>query len=148
MARIKKIPGGKTKKVKTPSEIDKKIKRIKNRQEKRFKESLNPPGLPKLHKDATMGAQLQRMRNIKLLKAANKAEEARIRKLTLGELIAEGKGSGDLASTLGYGNPGGVGGQVHSSPPKWKLDTEYAKGGSVRKQRRLAKRGWGVTKRK
>ncbi len=34
------------------------------------------------------------------------------------------------------------------SPSKYKLDTEYAKGGSVRKQRRLAKRGWGVTKRK
>jgi len=140
--------GGIIKKGKDIAKIAKKIKKIKKLQEKKFKESLNPPGLPKLHKGANIGAQLQRMKNIKLLKAKNKADEARIRKLTLDELMAEGRGSGDLSSTLGRGNPGGVGGQVYTSPPKWKLDTEYGKGGSVKKQRRLAKKGWGVTKRK
>ena len=131
-------------KIKKAVDVAKKVKRIKKLQEKKFKESLNPPGLPKLHKGANIKAQIQRLKNIKKVKERDK----KIKKLTLDELLAEGKGSGDLASTLGYGNPGGVGGQVHTSPPKWKLDTEYGKGGSVRKQRRLAKRGWGVTKRK
>ena len=54
--------------IKKGLDVAKKVKRIKKLQEKKFQESLNPPGLPKLHKDATMGAQLQRMKNIKLLR--------------------------------------------------------------------------------
>ena len=134
--------------IKKAIDVGKKVKRIKKLQEKKFKESLNPPGLPKLHKGANIKAQIQRKKNIKILKEREAAEKARIKKLTLDELLAEGKGSGDLSSTLGHGNPGGTGGSVYTSPSKYKLDTEYAKGGSVRKQRRLAKRGWGVTKRK
>ena len=136
-------------KIKKGVDVARKIKRIKKLQEKKFKESLNPPGLPKLHKGANIKAQIQRKKNIKLLKEREAAEKARIKKLTLDELLAESGGSGDLSSTLGRNpNPGGTGGSVYTSPSKYKLDTEYAKGGSVRKQRRLAKRGWGVTKRK
>ena len=135
-------------KIKKGVDVARKIKRIKKLQEKKFKESLNPPGLPKLHKGANIKAQIQRKKNIKLLKDREEAEKARIKKLTLDELLAESGGSGDLSSPLGHGNPGGTGGSVYTSPSKYKLDTEYAKGGSVRKQRRLAKRGWGVTKRK
>ena len=135
-------------KIKKGVDVAKKVKKIKKLQEKKFKESLNPPGFPKLHKGANIKEQIQRKKNIKTLKDREAAEKARIKKLTIDELLAEGRGSGELGSTLGKGNPGGVGGQVHSSPPRWKLDTEYSKGGSVTKQRRLAKRGWGVTKRK
>jgi hypothetical protein len=139
-------------KIKKGVDVAKKVKRIKKLQEKKFKESLNPPGFPKLHKDANIKAQIQRKKNIKLLKEREAAEKARIKKLTpkqrRDELLAPSKGSGELGSTLGRGNPGGIGGQVYTSPSRYKLDTEYAKGGSVRKQRRLAKRGWGATKRK
>jgi len=134
--------------IKKAADVGKKVKKIKKLQEKKFKESLNLPGLPKLHKGANIKAQIQRIKNIKLLKKREAAEKARIKKLTLGELLAESGGSGELGSTLGRGSPSGAGGQVYTSPPKHILDTEYAKGGSVRKQRRLAKRGWGVTKRK
>ena len=130
--------------LKKVKDISKTVKKIKKLQEKKFKESLHHPGLPKLHKGANIKAQIQRLKNIKKVKEQDKKRK----KLTHHELFAELKGSGDLSSTLGHGNPGGTGKQVHTSPPKWKLDTEYGKGGSVRKQRRLAKRGWGVTKRK
>ena len=135
--------------LKKVKDISKTVKKIKKLQEKKFKESLHHPGLPKLHKGANIKAQIQRKKNIKHLEDTAAAEKARVKKLTLTELLTEhAKGSGDLSSTLGRGNPGGTGGSVYTSPSKYKLDTEYAKGGSVRKQRRLAKRGWGVTKRK
>ena len=130
--------------IKKGVDITKKIKKLKD---KLGNPKMVHPGLPKLHKGANIQAHIQRAKNVKILKKLE-AEEKKRKKLTLSELLAESGGSGDLGSTLGKGNPGGTGGQVHTSPPKWKLDTEYSKGGSVRKQRRLAKRGWGVTKRK
>ena len=55
-------------KIKKAVDVAKKVKRIKKLQEKKFKESLHHPGLPKLHKGANIKAQIQRLKNIKKVK--------------------------------------------------------------------------------